>query len=77
MDDVSWKAIYMNEPIEREGLLYAKDELRRYFELPDGKPDAIISVCDTKDRGSDDCVMPIAYVYGQNYYIEEIVCDNT
>lgn len=77
MDDVSWKAIYMNEPIEREGLLYAKDELRRYFELPDGKPDAIISVCDTKDRGSDDCVMPIAYVYGQNYYIEEIVCDNS
>lgn len=77
MDEVSWKAIYMNQPIEREGLLYAKDELRRYFELPDGTPDAIISVCDTKDRGSDDCVMPIAYVYGQNYYIEEIVCDNS
>lgn len=77
MDDVSWKALYMNQPIEREGLLYAEDELRRYFELPDREPDAIISVCDTKDRGTDYCVMPIAYQYGQDYYIEDVVCDNS
>lgn len=77
MDDVNWRALYMNQPIEREGLLYSADELQRYFELPDGEPDAIISVCDTKDRGSDDCVMPIAYVYGERYYIEDIVCDNS
>ena len=77
MDDVNWRALYQNQPIEREGLLYAEDELQRYFSLPDGKPDAIISVCDTKDRGSDDCVMPIAYVFGDKYYIEEILCDNS
>ena len=76
MDDVNWRALYMQQPIDREGRLYDPDELRRYFELPDGQPDAIISVCDTKDRGSDDCVMPIAYVYGSNYYIEEVLCDN-
>lgn len=77
MDDVSWRALYMNQPIEREGLLYASNELRRYFELPDREPDAIISVCDTKDRGTDYCVMPIAYQYGQDYYIEDVVCDNS
>lgn len=77
MDDVSWRALYMNQPIEREGLLYAANELRRYFELPDREPDAIISVCDTKDRGTDYCVMPIAYQYGQDYYIEDAVCDNS
>ena len=76
MDDVNWRALYMQQPIDREGRLYDPDELRRYFELPDEKPDAIISVCDTKDRGSDDCVMPVAYRYGDNYYIEEILCDN-
>ena len=76
MDDVNWRALYMNQPIERMGLLYLEDELQRYFSLPDGQPDAVISVCDTKDRGSDDCVMPIAYQYGDRYYIEEIVCDN-
>lgn len=76
MDDASWRALYMTEPVEREGQLYKEDELRRYFELPDSEPDAILSVCDTKDTGMDYAVMPIAYQYGSDYYIEEILCDN-
>jgi len=77
MADTEWRALYMNQPIEREGLLYDANELRRYFELPDREPDAILCVCDTKDRGTDYCVMPIAYQYGQDYYIEDVVCDNS
>lgn len=76
MDDASWRALYQNEPIEREGQLYSENELRYYFELPDREPDAILAVCDTKDRGSDYCVMPIAYQYGQDYYIDKVVCEN-
>lgn len=76
MDDVSWRALYMNEPIEREGLLYAEDELRRYFELPDTEPDGIISICDTKDKGKDYAFMPVGYIYGNDYYIEDCICDN-
>lgn len=76
MDDASWRALYMNLPIEREGLLYSDDELRRYFELPGGTPDAIIGVCDTKDKGKDYAVLPVAYVYGEDYYIDEVLCDN-
>lgn len=76
MDDVSWRALYMNEPIEREGLVYSQDELRRYFELPKEDPDAIIGICDTKDKGADYAFLPVAYVYGQDYYIDDCVCDN-
>lgn len=76
MDPVNWKALYMNHPIEREGLLYDADELRRYFELPDRDPDGIIAVCDTKDKGTDYAVLPVAYVYGQDYYVADCVCDN-
>jgi len=76
MDDVNWRALYMNQPIEREGLLYSADELRRYFELPDGDPDAIVAVCDGKTKGDDYCVMPIAYQYGPDFYIEDVICDN-
>lgn len=76
MDDASWRALYMNQPIEREGLLYAENELRRYFELPDREPDGVISICDTKDRGTDYAFMPVAYIYGNDYYIEDCVCDN-
>lgn len=77
MDDVSWKCLYMNMPIEREGLLYEESQFRRFFELPDGEPDAILSVCDTKDKGSDYCVMPIVYQYGNDFYLVDVVCDNS
>ena len=77
MDDASWRALYMTQPIEREGQLYNEDELRRYFELPDRKPDAILFVCDTKDKGTDYCVMPICYQYGNDFYCEDVVCDNS
>ena len=76
MDDASWRALYMNQPIEREGLLYAEDELRRYFELPEGEPDGVISICDTKDKGKDYAFMPVAYIYGNDYYIDDCICDN-
>ena len=76
MDDASWRALYMNEPIEREGQLYADDELRKYFELPEGDPDAILAVCDTKTTGADYAFLPILYQYGQDYYLEACICDN-
>ena len=82
MDDVSWRALFMNEPIEREGLLYPEYELKRYYELPKDEqggnlpPDAIIAVCDTKETGSDFYFSPIAYVYGDNYYIEDCYCSD-
>ena len=77
MDDASWRALYMNEPIERDGLIYSVDGLRRYFELPSDEPDAIIGVCDTKDKGTDYAFLPVAYVYGNDYYIEDCICDNS
>jgi len=76
MADTEWRALYMNQPIEREGLLYHPDELRRYFDLPEREPDAILCVCDTKDRGADYCSMPIVYQYGQDYYIDDVVFNN-
>lgn len=76
MDDASWKALYMNEPIEREGLLYEQSELRRYFTLPDREPDAVIIQVDTKEQGNDYCVAPLCYQYGDDFYIEKFICDN-
>lgn len=76
MDDASWRALYQNEPYEREGQLYPEAELRRYFELPDHAPDAIIAVTDTKDAGKDFCCMLIAYQYGMDFYIDDLVFEN-
>lgn len=76
MDKDVFNALYMNSPVEKEGILYNSSELRRYSELP-SQIDGIISVCDTKDRGQDYCVMPVAFISGQDMYIEEILCDNS
>ena len=76
MDDPSWRALYMNEPIEREGTLFDPSELRRYFQLPDVEPDAILAICDTKEQGSDFCVCPVFYQYGNDFYLDSAICDN-
>lgn len=76
MDDVDWRAIYMNQPIEREGQLYHPDDLRRFFDLPERDPDAIVAVCDNKEKGSDYAFMPIIYIYGRDCYVADCICDN-
>lgn len=76
MDDPSFRALFMNEPIEREGLLYEPGELRRYFSLPEKEPDTILAICDTKEQGSDFCTMPIMYQYGNDFYMDKIIFDN-
>ena len=76
MDEVSWLALYQQQTIERAGILYSADELRRFFKLPEQDPDAIIAVCDTKEQGLDYCVMPVAYQYGSDFYIDKFICDN-
>lgn len=76
LDECSFKALFMNEPIEREGLIYEEAELRRYYELPDEEPEIIIAVCDTKDKGTDYCVQVVGYKYGDDYYIDDVICDN-
>ena len=75
-DELSLNAIYFGRPVEREGQLYHPDELRYYYELPDVEPDAILAICDTKEQGADYCVMPVFYQYGDDFYLDSIICDN-
>ena len=76
MDDMSFKALFMNQPLEREGLLYPEDSLTTYYELPPEEPDAILAVCDTAEGGGDDTVMVICNVYGQKHYLTDVVCSS-
>ena len=76
MEDANWRALYMNEPIEREGQLYHPDELRRFFDVPDREPDGIVAICDTKNKGKDYAFMPVVKIYGPDWYIVDCICDN-
>lgn len=77
MDDVSYRCLYKQEPIEREGLLFPEDKIRRYLNLPHGQPEIITGQCDTKGKGTDFFVLPVLQKYGEYYYCVDCVCDNT
>lgn len=77
MDDISYRCLYKQEPIEREGLVFPDDKIRRYLNLPHGEPDIITAQCDTKGKGTDYFVLPILQKYGDDYYCVDCVCDNT
>ena len=77
MDEISYRCLYKQEPIEREGLLFPDDKIRRYFNLPHGEPEIITAQCDTKGKGTDYFVMPVLQKYGEDYYCVDAVCDNT
>ena len=77
MDDISYKCLYKQEPIEREGLLFPEDKIRRYLNLPHGEPEIITAQCDTKGKGTDYFVMPVLQKYGDEWYCVDCVCDNS
>ncbi len=77
MDEISYRCLYKQDPIEREGLLFPDDKIRRYLNLPHGEPEIITAQCDTKGKGTDYFVLPVLQKYGEDYYCIDCVCDNT
>lgn len=68
-DTVTWECVYQQNPIEREGLVFPKDELTFVTSLPDIKkhpPDDIFAFIDVAFGGTDFLCMPIAYQWGDD-----------
>jgi predicted phage terminase large subunit-like protein len=69
---------FQQQPFEAKGLLFNKDELNYFFELPkDRDPDTIIAVGDTAESGTDSTSMPVAMIYGNAVYIIDVVFDDS
>lgn len=69
---------FQQQPFEAKGLLFNKDELNYFFELPkDRDPDTIIAVGDTAESGSDSTSMPVAMIYDNAVYIVDVVFDDS
>lgn len=75
-DPVIFSAKYLMKPIERDGLVFNKDNLSFYNELPGEEPDRIIGYADVSHGGDDYFSLPIGYVYGNEVYIEKILFRN-
>lgn len=76
-DMASWLAQYMGEPIERDGALFAPEDLRYYNgELPEREPDRIFMAVDPAFGGGDFVAAPVCYQYGTDIYVHDVVYDN-
>ena len=73
MDEFEFNAIYQQQPVERGGLLYEKNELNYFYDLPEGEPDGIIAACDTANGGGDFTCMVVGAIYGGKHYIIDAV----
>lgn len=76
MDEISYNCLYKSKPIEREGLLYHDEDLRRYLTLPITEPDAILGIADTKNKGTDFFFQPCLLQYGNDYYLVDCICSD-
>ena len=75
-DPVIFSAKYLMTPVERDGLVFNKDNISFYENLPNEQPDRIVAYADVSHGGADYFSMPIGYVYGNEVYIEDILFKN-
>lgn len=65
---------YMGNPYIREDLLFPADGLWYYYGvLPDGESDRVMAEVDTAWGGGDSLNIPVAYIYGEDVYIQDVV----
>lgn len=80
MDEVSYKCLYKQEPIEREGLLFPDNKVRRYKELPTTPIKRITGQADCKGKGTDYFVLPCLVEfegYEGDFYCIDALCNKS
>ena len=69
---------FQQQPFEAKGLLFPKDQLNYFYELPvDVAPDTIMAFCDTAEGAGDFCSMPVLAVYGTEAYVIDVMFDDS
>lgn len=59
-----WESEFQQQPFEAKGRVFPEEDLQRFFKLPpDKEPDAILAVCDTKEKGADYVMPPYITIY--------------
>ena len=73
-DMASWTAVYMQQPIEREGSLFASGDMRFYNGvLPDKEPARIFMAVDPAFGGSDFTASPVCCQFDNDIYVVDVV----
>lgn len=74
LDDVSWKCLYQQQPVEREGLLFPDEDMTRFYGydvefIKSNPPDDLFAFADVAFGGDDYFSMPILAQWGSDVYV--------
>ena len=74
-DMASWNAVYQQQPIEREGSLFASGDMQFYNGMlpKDKKPDRKFMAVDPAFGGSDFTAAPVCFQYEDTVYVVDVV----
>ena len=76
-DMASWLAQYMCTPIEREGTVFAPQDMRMFNGvLPEQDPDRVFLATDPAWGGGDYVAGPVCAQYGDDVYVVDVVFTN-
>ena len=74
LDPVTFSCLYLQRGIQKEGMPFTAEQLTWYDGvLPDGEPDNVFAFCDVAFGGGDSLSMPIAYQYGRDIFVHDVV----
>lgn len=74
LDPVTFSCLYLQRGIQKEGMPFTADQLTWYDGvLPEGDPDNVFAFCDVAFGGGDSLSMPIAYKYGNDIFVHDVV----
>jgi len=74
LDPVTFSCLYLQRGIQKEGMPFTQEQLTWYDGvLPDGEPDNVFAFCDVAFGGGDSLSMPIAYKYGNDIFVHDVV----
>lgn len=72
-DEIIAMAKFFCVAMDREGRLFNTDNFNYFTELPKIEPDHVVGAVDVAFGGGDNYSMPIAYVYGRDVYIPDLI----
>lgn len=74
--DISFNCIFQQNPADRQGILFPKNSLDFYDELPEGKPDRIILSNDIAWGGKDYYSAPLGKIYNDTGFSGDVYIDD-
>ena len=77
LTEEQWESEFQQQPFEAKGQMFPKKDLNYFFSTPvDKNPDSVIAIGDTAESGDDSTCVGVFEIYGNEFYLVDVVHNN-